>query len=282
MAKSSVDFSFSEESSTDIPDVEEELAAIFNLDFERAHQLSRRRYNYNDTEAIEEQLHYEEQAQLLEQQNFDNYNEEINLISKDYLKAAENYKTVWQHYCMELVEKQREEADQLEKKWRITRKKELNRNCLKAESSLSTARLLALCEQYDEAIDIRNSAQGDNMPLQKSPELKQIDREFAKRYKIMTKRHFSEFQQLHKHLCTLLKTLREKASALKKNAEANLQVENARNATLIIQTIAKDAISPLAKEKVISSFSPRSKKGSSVSNQSVSFDISSIVTLSTH
>ncbi|OHS96063.1 hypothetical protein TRFO_37814 [Tritrichomonas foetus] len=251
--------SYDEDSILEAPEYEQELTAIYNLDFERALELSKKRYQYDDTECFEEQIHYEEQAQILAQQNFDDYNQEINLISKEFLNNAENFKTRWKNYCQNLVEKHRQEAEQLEKKWRQTRKKEINRNCLTSETSLETARLLALCEHYNEAINLRDSAKSKTTS-KKTPEIKLIDREFTKRYQLMIKRHYNEFQLLHRNLRSLLKSLRERAEALKKKAEANFQVENARNTTLIIQAVAKDSINPVAKEKVISSFSPRTRK----------------------
>lgn len=263
------DISFYEEP----PNLQEELDAILRLDFEQAVELAKKRYKFNDDEALNEQLHYEEQAQILSQQNFDDYNEEINNIKKDFYNTAQKIKLLWQDRCKKLVAKHRQEAEQFEKKWKKTRKLVKNRINICSETSLATAKLLAMCEQYDQAIDIRNSAQNNQSQSENIAEVKKIDKEFTIRYKNMIKRHFSEYILLHKNLRTLLKTLKDRAEAMKKSAEFNLQVEEARNTTLIIQTISKEGFNSSVKEKVIQSFSPRySRRGnlnrSALSNSS--------------
>lgn len=248
----------------------EELHAISNLDFEKALEFSQKRNQLQAEDSFNEQIHYEEQAQMLLQQNFDDYNEELNFISQQYLENARRITAHWQEQCQNLVIKHREEANKLESQWRKTRHLEFSRNSAASAASLETARILALCENYDEAIDVRNSAQ-NRSEVAKPPEVKRIDREFYKRYKIMTKRHYSEYQLLHKHLKSLLKSLRNRAETLKKNAESDLRVEEARNNTLIIQTLVKDGANSPSKEKVIQSFSPRKNKKGFSGTKATSF-----------
>lgn len=250
------------------PNLQEELDAILRLDFEQAVELAKKRYKFNDDEALNEQMHYEEQAQLLSQQNFDNYTEEVNNIKNDFLRRAEKIKASWQGQCQKLVARQRLEVEQFEQKWRKTRKMAMNRINICSQTSLTTAKLLAMCENYDEAIDIRNSAQ-NNQITENTAEVKNIDKEFAVRYKNMIKRHFNEFLLLHKNLKSFLITLRERAEGLKKNAEMNLQVEEAINSAMIIQAISKEGFNPTVKEKVIQSFSPRNGRRTNLNKSSI-------------
>lgn len=252
------------------PNLQEELDAILRLDFEQAVELAKKRYKFNDDEALNEQMHYEEQAQILSQQNFDDYNEEINNIRKEFYRTSQKIKSLWQDQCKKLVDKHRYEAEMFEKKWKKTRKLVKNRINICSETSLATAKLLAMCEQYDQAIDIRNAAQNNQTQSENIAEVKKIDREFSLRYKNMIKRHFSEYILLHKNLRTLLKTLKERAEVMKKSAEFNLQVEEARNTTLIIQAISKEGFNSSVKEKVIQSFSPRYTRRGNLNKSSLS------------
>ena len=244
------------------PEVDqEELNAILALDFERALELSRQKCQDLTDQAADEEEHYREQAVLLSQQNYEAYNEKLNEIREEYQQTAEKHKAVWQGYCRTLVKKQREEADELEMRWRDARAEEMRRTTEVANARLSTARILAMCNQFENAIEVRDSAQR-LIDSEKTSRVRQIDIDFAKRYRKMTARHFSEFQYLHKHLTSLMDTMREKVKAQKLTAEADLMMEEARNASLIIQTVSKEALSPVAKENVIRAFSPRGQKRS--------------------
>ena len=253
-----------EEEDISLADYKDEIEAIIQLDFEKAVSLAHNRFRYFDDEAENEKAHYEEQAMLLEQQNFDQYNEEINRITQDYLQNADHFKNLWQDYCKALVSRHREEAEEMERQWRIARDNQIARANELAQTSFGTARLLAMCEMFDKAIEIRNNAQ-EHANDNNSPELQKIDREFTDRFQQMTKRHFAEYQYLHKHLKSLMRTLRERANAQRKTAEANLQVEQAQNTTLILETVVKEGVSPKAKESLIQTFSPRSKEGRPIS-----------------
>ncbi|OHT05721.1 hypothetical protein TRFO_05887 [Tritrichomonas foetus] len=240
-------------------DMKSELEAIVELDFEKAFSLAHKRFQYFDDEAENEKAHYEEQAQILEQQNYDQYNDEINRISQDYLQNADHYKNMWQDYCKALVVQHRSEAAEMERQWREARDIQIARANEKAQASYGTARILAMCDMYDKAIELRNNAQEAAADIN-SPELQKIDIEYTDRFQHMTKRHFAEYQYLHRHLKALMRTLRERANAQRKTAEANLQVEQAQNTTLILETVVKEGVSPKAKESLIQSFSPRSKE----------------------
>lgn len=237
----------------------DELAAILALDFERALECSQHKCQRRDNQAAEEEAHYREQAMILSQQNYDTYNERLNQIKEEYQQSADKHKTLWQGYCRSLVAKQREEAEELEQKWIAAREEELARTAEAANAKLSTARILAMCNQYENAIAMRDTAKS-LIGNEKTARVRKIDADFTRRYKQMTARHFSEFQYLHKHLTCLMDTLREKVKAQGLAAEADLKMEEARNATLIIQTVAQEAVSPIAKENVIRAFSPRSQK----------------------
>ena len=79
-------------------DFKDEVDAITDLNFEKAKMLTQKKYQYLDDETENEKAHYEEQAQILEQQNYEDYNAEIGRISQDYLQNAEYYKNLWQEY----------------------------------------------------------------------------------------------------------------------------------------------------------------------------------------
>lgn len=240
-------------------DFKDEVDAITDLNFEKAKMLTQKKYQYLDDETENEKAHYEEQAQILEQQNYEDYNAEIGRISQDYLQNAEYYKNLWQEYCKALVDRHHQEAEELEQKWRDARNLQYARTAQQAHASLGTARMLASCEQFDQAIEIRDAAQ-ETISNINSPDLQKIDIDFTQRYQHMIKRHFAEYQYLHRHLKSLMKTLREKANAQKKTAESNLQVEQARNTTLILETVVKESVSMKAKDSLIQSFSPRSRQ----------------------
>lgn len=239
-------------------DFKNEIDAIIEMNFEEACELTQRKYQYLDDETENEKAHYEEQAQILEQQNYEEYNNEISRISQDYLHTAEHYKNLWQEYCKTLVVRHREEAAILEQQWREARKVQIARSTKQAEASFGTAQILAMCELYDKAIEIRDAA-NDVINDNNSPELQKIDIDFTARFQYMTKRHFAEYQYLHRHLKALMRTLRERANAQKKTAEATLRVEQAQNSSLILETVIKEGVSMKAKESLIQSFSPRSK-----------------------
>jgi hypothetical protein len=78
----------------------------------------------------------------------------------------------------------------------------------------------------------------------------------------MIKRHTQEYQLLYNRVEAHIQSLKDRAESSKQAAEAVLMVEQAKNATVLIQTVSEQGVSPIAKEKVIQAFSPRSKKGS--------------------
>ena len=158
-------------------DFKNEIDAIYEMNFEEACELTQRKYQYYDDETENEKAHYEEQAQILEQQNYEEYNSEISRISQDYLQTAERYKNLWQEYCKTLVARHREEASDLEQQWREARDIQIARSTEQAEASFGTARILAMCELYDKAIEIRNAAQ-DVITDNNTPELQKIDIDF--------------------------------------------------------------------------------------------------------
>lgn len=243
-------------------DEQEEIEAILNLDFERAFVVSQRNMQIQTAKLYEESenehAYYQNQSEMLTQQIFEEYNTELTDIRQTYLDNAEYYKTVWQDYCKKLVQKQRDEAALLETKWREARNHIIRNTKETMNTKLATARLLAMCKLFDDAIEVREEAQtiGDK---KKSPEIRKIDREFAKQYKNMTSRHYAEFQYLYQHLRSLMSTLRTKADTMRKTAEANLEVEKARNNAIIIKTVAEDNVSRTAKERIFQDFSPRTR-----------------------
>lgn len=236
---------------------EDELDAILQLDFERAFKIST--YRFNDHEESDEiESHYEEQSEMMSQHNYSAYNDKITQISQDYLANADRYKSIWQVYCHNLVQRQREDAEKLEAKWRSYRESVQQRIRERAESSLSTARLLASCNAYEEAISVRDNAQR-TMETLVTPEVVEVDKMFTSRYQHMIKRHYAEFQYLHKHLKQLMKALRDRAETLKVHAEADLKVDEAQTPTLIMKSVAGQNMSDRSKEKLLHNYSPRKR-----------------------
>lgn len=250
--------SFEEEQSLSEMD-QNEISAILDLDFERASGISKQKKQVQQDEVADEEAFYQDQADVLSQQNQAKYNQTLEVISQEFHETSNKFKIVWQGYCKDLVARQRQEADELEQKWREARNIEITRMTEAAKARLSTAKVLAMCEQFEKAAELRDTAQ-QFINNEKTERVKALDRDYTKQYRHMTKRHFLEFQYLHQHLKKHLKILKEKAETQKIDAEATLRTEEVHNASMIMETVARNPRSPIARDNLMKSFSPRSKQ----------------------
>lgn len=238
---------------------QKEVSAILDLDFERALDISKQRKQTQQDEADDEEAFYQEQAEILSQKNQAIYNQKLESISQEFLENSNKFKQLWQGYCNALAERQRDEAHELEQKWRQARSVEIQRTTEAAKARLSTARVLAMCQQFEKAVEVRDSAQSliDN---EKTDRVKSLDRDYTQQYRQMTKRHFQEFQYLYEQLKKLLKTLKEKAETQKIDAEATLRTEEVHNTSMIMETVSRNPVSPATRENLMKTFSPRGKQ----------------------
>jgi hypothetical protein len=128
---------------------------------------------------------------------------------------------------------------------------------------------LATIHAFEEAVKLRDAArhlQSDDM----APNLRDLDLDFRARWRDMVARHTAEYQMLYDHVNTQIQSLKDRVESRKQAAEAELKVMDAQTAPTIIQTVSEKALSPVAREKIIQSFSPRSKRGSPGSRSSQS------------
>jgi hypothetical protein len=235
---------------------QEELQAILSLDFERALALFKQKTEGEASTAEAEEAHYQAEAERLLQENEDAYNAQLERISKAFLDESGTYKDIWQRLSQSLVLRQREEAGDLEEKWRKARNIERRRKDETANVQLETARVLAMCQKFEEAIETRNAAQALKADDQ-TPELQAIDSDFSTRYRALIARHETEFQDLFQHLNSLIQALKDRAQGQRTVANAQLKTQNAANARMIIESVSRHAVSTVARDKVIQAFSPR-------------------------
>jgi hypothetical protein len=227
-----------------------EVQAILDLDFEHAFELYEQKTRENQGTADAEEAHFRAEADRLARENDSSYNEQLEHISSDYKLTSRHYNRIWQGLSRSLAARQREEAAAIEEKWRAARGAQLKRKAEIVDAQLGTARILALCQKFGEAIEVRNAAQKLRDDDQ-TPELTQIDREFATHFRIMIRRHETEFQNLLTHLNSVVSALKHTADGQKLTAEAVLRKKNAVNATRIIESVSQSPVSPAARDKVI-------------------------------
>jgi hypothetical protein len=234
-----------------------EVQAILNLDFELAFQLYEQKMQEHRG-AEDAEAHYRAEADRLARENDDSYNEELEQISTDCELTSQRYGRIWQGLSQSRAARQRQEATAIEEKWRAARDIEMRRKAEAVEAQLGTARILAMCQKFEQAIEARDAAQrlrDDNQ----TPELVRIDVEFADRFRALIRRHEIEYQNLFTHLRSVIEVLKRKADTRKLTAQALLKKRNAFNAPKIIESVSQSPLSPAAREKVLQTYSPRSK-----------------------
>jgi hypothetical protein len=126
---------------------------------------------------------------------------------------------------------------------------------------LGTARVLAMCEQFDKAIETRKKAQS-RLADQETPELREIDTRYAKRYREMIARHEKEFDHLFKYLNSVIRALKDKAEGERAEAQAELQSQDAFRTGIVIETVVEKEEDPRTRDRVIQALSPRSRRPS--------------------
>jgi hypothetical protein len=233
-----------------------ELKAILNLDFELALDLYSRRTRAVDRATDAEEGHYFREAQRLLDESQEAYAGELTRISTTLLEDSERYKSVWQGLGRSLIDRHRGEAADLEHRWRDARAIEKRRTEEAVEVQLGAARVLAMCQKFCEAIVARDAAQA-LLVNDETDELRAIDADYAGRYRAMITRHEGEFQDLSVHLNSLMRALNDRAQRERSVAHAHLQAQNASNARMIIESVSENAVSAVARERVIQAFSPR-------------------------
>jgi hypothetical protein len=236
-----------------------QFQAILNLDFERAVELSRQKTRIVDHTAVAELAHYQAEADRLVRENEEHYNEKVQGISQDFLAHTSSYKTIWQKLCRALISRQKAEAADLEQRWHSARDLEAHKQADVAHVQLGTARILAMCDKFDEAIEARNHAQS-LLTDDHTPGLRKIDADYTKQYRGLISRHELEFKDLFTHLNSLIKALKDKAEGQKSAARALLLSQNASNARVIIESVAQHQTSQSARDTIIQAFSPRYRK----------------------
>jgi hypothetical protein len=232
------------------------LTPTMNLDFDCVYDSSRAenasvREQENEIEA---ELHAK--AEVLDQESYDSYNRRIHSISQDYHAISNQYKIEWQRHCQELATRQRQEARQLEEKWRFARLTELNKQEMEAEERIQSAKLLAACGQWDDAAQLRREAENHKRD-EKTPGMKNLDTKYFRFYKQMMRRHECEFQNLYEHLRGLMHILRLKAMSAKSNAGADLRKGQADNSTKICEIAIQSIKTPDVRHRVLQEYSPR-------------------------
>jgi hypothetical protein len=256
----------------------EEVQAILDFNFELALQLSVEKNQAQQEIADAEENHYWEQADRLMQENESDYNAQLERISATFQADSAKYRDTWKGLSDALGARQRDEARDLEEMWKEARDIERKRKSDAAELQLQTAKVLALCGKFKEAIETRTKA-NDLIADDNTRELREIDADFAERYRTLITRHEEEFKALVRHLRSLIEALENGAKGQETVAYAELQARNASNARMIIESVSQNSVSPVARDRVLQAFSPRpaSRSPGSVSGKARSSTISSPV-----
>jgi hypothetical protein len=238
----------------------QELKAIFDLNFELALSLYEQKTKAENDTAEAEEAHYRAEADRLLQENESSFEAQVSRISAKFLDDAQGYQIIWQGLSRSLVDRQRREAADLEAKWKVSRDVERRRKAESAKVQLRTARVLAICEKFQDAITTRNTANA-LIENDQTPELRAVDADFAGRYRAMIVRHEQEFGDLFTHLESLVSTLKLRAVGEKSVAMAQLRAQNALNAKMMIEGVSQHSVNPITRDRVIHTFSPRNTQG---------------------
>ena len=237
----------------------DELKAILDLDFDKAyeiHQMNTRESEDNTEATIS---HYLDQIQIRSQSNKSQYSIYLREIIGSYKNDIKDYRNIWKVYCKKLVKRQREEAKQLEEEWIALHEETVDRYHAAAKSTLSTAIVLAQCQKYEEATQVKNRVE-TVLQSSSTPATRNIDKLFQQRYEQLIIRHQEEFNHLHQHLVWIIKLLRQYAETEKARAQQDFDVNESHTSSLLISHIASKPMEREKKIKVISAISPRRKE----------------------
>lgn len=231
----------------------EKTAAIANLDFESAYTISQDMLTRHEKDTIARRQRYidsvfGENGSTAK----DKLEMEKELINMD---AARELRAVKQDYIVKaksLAAKHRSEAEELELKWREIYDRAYKDAETRLESSLISARLLAKCDNYEHAINVRDST-------------KEIDRTqvieccdgFKRQYAMMMKRHETEFEHLHLLFKSYVQLLRNESEQLTLEATSRCIADESVQQVHAIDNAIRNVSDEALKKSVIEHFSPR-------------------------
>ena len=151
-----------------------------------------------------------------------------------------------------LAARHRREAEELELKWREIYDRAYKDAEARLESSLTSARLLAKCDNYEHAINVRDA-------------MKEIDRtqvieccdSFKRQYAMMMKRHETEFEHLHLLFQSHVQLLRNDSQQLALEATSRCIADESVQQVHAIDNAIRNVNDEALKKSVIEHFSPR-------------------------
>lgn len=231
----------------------EKTAAIANLDFESAYDINQRiltqheidtdvkRRKYIDN-IFGENGSFAKDRLMMERQSIDmDEQREIRAVKQDYVSKARS-----------LAAKHRREAEELELKWREIYERTYKEAETRLESSLISARLLAKCDNYQSAINVRDAT-------------KEIDRTqvieccdgFKRQFAMMMKRHETEFEHLHLLFKSYIQLLKNESEQLTLEATSRCIADESVCQVTAIDNAIRNVSDEKLKKSVIEHFSPR-------------------------
>lgn len=230
----------------------EKADAIARLDFEAAISISKRIFEQREHEAAMKRHKYLQSfagSQNISQRKLELEKKLIALREEQEMRAI---KREYASIAKILAQKQRNEAQALEQKWRdiYTRVKRDAEN--RFETSLISARLLARCDNYDQAISVRDATRG----IDKS---RMIDccNGFKKQYKVMTARHDAEFDRLYSLFKDYAMMLEHQSQEMEIAAEAKCAADESEQNVSVIDAVLRSTTSEDIKRQALEQFSPR-------------------------
>jgi hypothetical protein len=170
--------------------------AIRSLDFERAYNISREILQVREGEVAEQQrsffdLFAEDDGRS--QRDIETQQETIFARCEDWIAAV---KCEYQQAAQILAQKHRREAQLLTDKWRALHRQAQCDAHGRAATYILSARILAECDSFESAIDVRDGAEEI-----RAADLSEYCAAYRQQFQFMLRRHEAEFDQLH----TLLK-----------------------------------------------------------------------------
>lgn len=230
----------------------EKADAIARLDFEAAISLSKRIFEQREHESALKRYKYLQSlagSQNISQRKLELEKKLIALREEQEMRAI---KREYASIAKILAQKQRNEAQALEQKWRdlYTRTKRDAENRL--ETSLISARLLARCDNYDQAISVRDATRG----IDKTKMIECCDG-FKKQYKLMMARHDAEFDRLYALFRDYALMLENQSQEMEIAAEAKCAADESEQNVTVIDAVLRSTKSEDLKREALEHFSPR-------------------------
>ena len=230
--------------------------AIDNLDFETAERIT------NNSRLSNHKYLRDTSAQLI--RDLDETDQQIRFerlrisqtIEREAQEASAMIKQEYQSKFARLVGQHRIEAENLKQRW-IQHHKEAETVAMKKIDDLKhTSKVLASCECYDAAKDLRDRTQLNEDQITFN-ETSQVDRHFREQFETMLARHQEIYDALFREMNTKIKLVEDQVQLKKEKENIELSYRQSLSPVEMMKKISASADMSLAeKSSIIRTLTP--------------------------